>query len=428
LADPKHKTPEELGDAVGKKIDELFGNLFADEQPDPEPDYSAEQSKGSQKTEPGFKTEPIAVKEQVITTPVAQKNASVSSQVLHASPTFRDIVDKIEALFLTLDWELNTALIHDLGENLRSLDHFLPNEGPAKTIVNMNLRVLPKLVGPEAAPHPAWLKLLQNSVAALDQIHKSGGKQPSQALISMITSSYKEISAALENVPRTDHSHILKSPIRLDSEIEPKRAPGDQKMAFDKMGSALKSVEEVSQRFSRILGVLRQGGSMSPDDITRRLGTLEYLLAERIEKLTSTFDQLKLVDPSNNASGNQESPGLILVMWFGISLAIPATWVSAVYPLPAVQAQQFAEKPTIRIANKQILRFPLKKPKGAHNDLPTWLIHLIGSDKELFLLVDKFIGYRKAPQGIDIFKETRIKIGQLSYALINEALLKTAKQ
>ena len=234
MADQKHKTPEELGEAVGKKIEELFGGLFGEDQqeiseppketkpvstgggrPAPSSAVAAAPPPPMPKPEPPKKTEPVRRLQPVPQTrpappkpkpqpkpqPVPAPRPAPTQTV--APNSFEDVMDRIEALFLTLEWEVTPESVKDLGGYLQALDKFLPQNGPAKTIVTMNLRVLPKLIGPDATPHTSWLRLLQDSVSALKQVYSTGGKQPGQALIASITGSYKEITKTMGIAPST---------------------------------------------------------------------------------------------------------------------------------------------------------------------------------------------------------------------------------
>jgi hypothetical protein len=194
-----------------------------------------------------------------------------------------------------------------------------------------------------------------------------------------------------------------------------------------RVDASVKSVEEVSQRLSRILGVLRQGGAMSKDDITRRLGTLEHLLSERVGQLASLGREVSLMEAGfaqapSGAGG--EADGLLLTVWYGALLAAPSNCVEAIYPITRAQAEQFIDKPVISIANKHIRRLPLKKPQSAPNTMPTWLVHMSSGGKDYFLLTDRLLGYRRVPRGADLNNQTRVKIGPTSYILINQAILK----
>ncbi len=437
MADQKYKTPDELGAAVGKKIDELFGGFFADDQPESEiapQKPSAKAQAPSQSVKPASPRPPVESSVTAAAKPVLAKAKPPLHEPQTSGPgessTFRAITDKIEALFLTLDWEVTSDLINELGSHFRELDKFLPTAGPAKTIVNMNLRVLPKLAGPDSTPHPAWIKLLQDSVTALDQIYESGGKQPAQALITSITSNYREISAALAaSSINAKTTRAVQAPAYGDptdtqtTEIATDFQPIDPYGIEVGIETAVRSIEEVGRRLSRILGVLRQGGTMSPDEISRRLGVLEQLLIERLEKLSALSKEL-VRRQSVGALTETAETALGLFVWHGLMVAVPMSMLEAVIELTDAQSKQFSKKFSLLIGGKQIPRLPLKKPKNTKNIAPTCLIHLSGAGKEFFLLTNRFLGIRRAPQGADLQRETRLKIGPTTYTLINQAILK----
>jgi hypothetical protein len=441
VADQKrHKTPEELGEAVGQKIEELFGGMFADEAPqDSGPPTETVQSGGGRPmprqrpsappVQPGPPVEepkPAARPPKRAPSPPSQaKRPTQPEPRRKAGGAFDDIVEQMEILVLNLEWEVSPESVNGLIQKFKELERFFPGAGQARTILAMNRRGLQRFASPEAVPHPSLVKLLQDSLAALKQINSSKGKRPpSDKLIAGLSSSYKEIMAAAAPV----------------SEIAEPEAPGgveDDRRAYlslvKNVGTAVHSLQEVSQRLARILGVLRQGGEMSGEEITRRLGTLEHLLSERVGQLSSFHKELAKVPvsaggvPSDGAGGRNSasSPdGLLMVAWSGISLAIPSSTVAALYPISRAHAQQFADKPTITLGSRTIPRLPLKKPKGsdrAAQVIPTWLVHLSQGKKNYFLLVDKSMGFRVPPKGVDVSKQSRIKIGATSYALLNLA-------
>ncbi|MDQ7781250.1 MAG: hypothetical protein RDU20_00130 [Desulfomonilaceae bacterium] len=438
----RHKTPEELGEAVGKKIEELFGGMFGDEAPQQEESPSgaprgerggmeARQGPSSPKPQPRpaveKKQQPAA---RAGATPVTAGAARpedrpgrpVSGQ--KRGGTFDDIVEQMEILILNLEWEVSPESVNGLIKKFKELETFFPGTGQARTILAMNGRGLRRFAAPDAVPHPSLIKLLQDSLAALKQIHSSRGKRPpSDALIAGLSASYREIMAA---TPAD----------RRPGPAEPGGVDDDRRvyMALVKnVGTAVHSLEEVSRRLARILGVLRQGGEMSGDEITRRLGTLEHLLSERVGQLSSFHKEMAKVpvgagrgthgDEGGRIPGTT-SDGLLMLAWEGINLAVPSSTVAAMYPLSESQAHQFQDKPSISIGSRSIPRLPLKKPKGgerAGSRPPAWLVHLLHADKEYFLLVDRSLGFRVTPKGMNLTEQTRIKIGATSFALLNLA-------
>jgi len=322
---------------------------------------------------------------------------------------------------LNLEWEVSPQSVSDLAEKFKSLESFFPGEGQARTVLAMNRRGLLRFTNRDSVPHPALIKLLQDSVGVLKLIRSSQGRRPAgEALIAGLTQSYKEIMGA--SVP---------SGAAASSEAG---APGEPKRQYgtvvNNIGGAVHSLEEVNRRLARILGVLRQGGDMSADEVTRRLGTLEHLLSEHVGQLSSCHKELVHADPSDgdaSASAERKAPdGLIIVIWSGIHMAIPSSVVAALYPLTRAQAEQFMGKQTVALGARQLHMLPLKKPQAAAKStvLPTWLIHLTGGGGDYFLLADRSLGFRRAPQGIDIFRQAKIKMGPTSYAVLNHSALR----
>ncbi|MBM3299457.1 MAG: hypothetical protein FJY85_05855, partial [Deltaproteobacteria bacterium] len=340
-----------------------------------------------------------------------------------AAGTFEDVVEQMEILILNLEWEVSPDSVSGLIKKFKELEKFFPAQGQARTILAMNQRGLQQFTTPDSVPHPSLVKLLQDSLSALKLVRSSQGKRPvSDSLVTSISTSYKEIMGGM--------------PI---SEAAPgergRRAEDDRRLfatLINNVGTAIRSLEEVSQRLARILGVLRQGGEMSAEEITRRLGTLEHLLSERVGQLQSYHKELSGVSiPVGEGSGTRDlapgkaaPDGLLLVAWERINLAIPSSSVSALYPLTKSQAQQFVDKQTIVLGSRQIPRLPMKKPQvgdSAAKSLPNWLLHLTAENKDYFLLVERTLGFRLTPKGIDVSRQTRIKIGATSYALLNLA-------
>lgn len=438
----RHKTPEELGEAVGKKIEELFGGIFGDEAPEspvPPSDESRVESRESaarqrpsgpvlqpgspvQRKQPS--TPPARPAPKPAVAPRPPDRPAPAAAVQKGGGSFDDIVEQMEILILNLEWEVSPESVEGLIKKFKELEVCFPGAGQARTILAMNRRGLRRFASPGAVPHPSLIKLLQDSLAALKQINSSRGKRPpSDALIAGLSASYREIMSA--------------APVAEPPKPARPASPDDERRVYTTLvknvGTAIHSIEEVSQRLARILGVLRQGGEMSTDEITRRLGTLEHLLAERVSQLSSFHKDLAgiSVGIGNGRSGGAESrkpetspDGLLMVAWGGINLAIPSSAVAALYPLSKAQAQQFQDKQSITIGSRSIPRLPLKKPKAADqtgSPLSTWLVHLSQGNKDYFLLVDRSLGFRVAPKGMDIAQQTRIKIGPTAYALLNLA-------
>ncbi len=444
----QHKTPEELGEAVGKKIEELFGGMFGDEMP-PEPKTPPAAVAGHHGVEPSRAAVPPVAEppraEQPPRAPVRRPPAPPQAQRPPAGPqmrrpearqipgkpaaprpseaadAFEGIIEQIEILILNLEWEVNPQSVSDLAERFRSLESFFPGEGQARTVLAMNRRGLLRFTNRDSVPHPALIKLLQDSVGVLKLIRSSQGKRPAgEALIAGLTQSYKEIMGA-SVPPGAAASSEGGSP------AEQKRQYGT---VVNNIGGAVHSLEEVNRRLARILGVLRQGGDMSADEVTRRLGTLEHLLTEHVGQLSSCHRELTHTVPSNgdtSATTQGKAPdGLIIVIWSGIHMAIPSSVVAALYPLTRAQAEQFMGKQTVTLGARQLHMLPLRRPQAAAKAAvqPTWLIHLTGGGGDYFLLADRSLGYRRTPEGIDIFRQAKIKMGPTSYAVLNHSALR----
>jgi hypothetical protein len=196
------------------------------------------------------------------------------------------------------------------------------------------------------------------------------------------------------------------------------------------VGGAVESLEEVSQRLARIVTVLRRGREMSDEELTRRLGTVEGLLAERAGRLTALHRELSQISrpeavaksPGPARPAGQIPEGLLLVQWSGIPLAIPSSVISALYPLPTAQAEQYVGRDAVPLFGRTVQRYPMKAPsKSVSTKPPGWLIYLAAGTKEYFLLADRALGYRRLPEGLDLSRQNRIKIGETSYAILSLA-------
>ena len=328
---------------------------------------------------------------------------------------------------LNLEWEVSPESVREVFQRCTQLERFFSKDQTARNILAMNRRVLPRFKGTDAVPHRSLLRLLQGSVTALRSIHSSQGrKRPADELMAAITKSYKEIvsSPALQAAP---------SGVVAGAGEQTSRQRYVSLVA--NVGGAIRSIDEVNRRLGKILGVLRQGGGMSGEEISRRLGTLEHLMAERVEQLSSFHTELAHISseggPAGLASASQGAKGgpdgLFMMMWGGAFLAIPSSVVAAFYPLTNAQAQQFQDKPSIAIGGHPVKRLPLKKPQGvpaSATALPTWLVHLSSDQKDFFLLADRLLGFRKTPKGVDMAGQTRIKIGPTGYTLINQTIFR----
>jgi len=336
---------------------------------------------------------------------------------------FEELAERIEALILSMEWEVNPESATELSARFKDIEPLLPASGPARNILAMNQRVLARYNAPEAAPHRSLNKFLQQSVSGLKFIHDSQGKKPlGHDLIATLTQGYKEIMAAPVVARSAPASGRLAGG---------KGSGQDYGVLLNELGSSIRSLEEVSQRLARILGALRQGGQMSGEEIRRRLGTLEGLLSDRMEKLSSFYKALTSMAPPVTDGRSPEGPstkpgpdGLLMVVWEGTPVAIPASAVTALFPLTRAQAEQFAGKSIVVLASRQVHRLPLKKPARSHQTgagLPSWLVRLAWGGKEFFLLADKSVGYRRTPEGADPFRDRQIRIGGTSFAVLNPA-------
>lgn len=443
----KYKTPEELGNAVGMKIEELFGTIVADLPPEePEPQSPAQQQMKSVPEAPKMAPAPprnVAVeqrppaeyKPQQARPPVkshpeatsTSASASASNAQRNIENSCEELLERIEILVLNLEWEVSPESVREVFQRCTQLERFFSKDQTARNILAMNRRVLPRFKGTDAVPHRSLLRLLQGSVTALRSIHSSQGrKRPADELMAAITKSYKEIvsSPALQAAP---------SGVVAGAGEQTSRQRYVSLVA--NVGGAIRSIDEVNRRLGKILGVLRQGGGMSGEEISRRLGTLEHLMAERVEQLSSFHTELAHISseggPAGLASASQGAKGgpdgLFMMMWGGAFLAIPSSVVAAFYPLTNAQAQQFQDKPSIAIGGHPVKRLPLKKPQGvpaSATALPTWLVHLSSDQKDFFLLADRLLGFRKTPKGVDMAGQTRIKIGPTGYTLINQTIFR----
>lgn len=441
----KHKSPEELGEAVGRKIEELFGGMFQDEatiaiEPSPPPtpaparppqaaapprqhvvDGTARQAPVPKRAETPPRRAPEAPRPPA---PTPQRPAVVGPEFGRPANNFEELIEQIEAVVLNLEWEVSQKSVSDLSKKLGEVEKFIPASGTARNIVAMHNRVLSRFNSPDAAPHPALMKLLHGSVAALKSLYTSKGKGPLPAGLSeVITQSYRKIMAA----PASE----LVTPRTTDSPLAGDGGHTLRGMIND-AGNSIHSLEEVSQRLARILGALRQGGDMSAEEMTRRLGTLEHLLSDRVGQLTTVHKALAQAAISlddrmpagASHEGKTKAEGLLMLLWGGTPLAVPSSVVVAALPLTRAQAEQFKDKTAITLGARSIPRLPLKKPQSADQagpSLPGWLIHLAWDGKNFFLLADRSLGYRRTPEGVDVQSQGKIKIGATFYTVLNPA-------
>jgi hypothetical protein len=415
----KPKSPEELGEAVGRKIEALFGGLFDDsaeeKQNSQATDKSAEPA-GAPPSGPAAPPPTSPPPQSVEAPPAAEPRPAVDPEPApERAPAegLDGLLDQIEALILNLEWEAKQETVLELTKKFREADRYFP-KGQGKNLIHMNHRVLHRHGSLGASPHPMLLKLLQESVAVLKQLSSAGmATPPDQSAVTSITSTYNQIVSSFQ--PREE------------APAAPRQAT-DFRTLMSNMGGAVHSLEEVGQRLARIRAVLRKGGDMPEEEIVRRLGTLEAMLSERVSKLLTLHRDLAQVGgPEGAGQEGSALDGLLLVEWYGLPLAIPSSMLGAIYPLAKSQAEQFMRKSTIVIANRQIPRLPLKKPRSAQsvgNRPPSWLIHLSLGKKDFFLLADRATGYRRLPKRADLAREGRIKIGNTTYSVLSPAFFR----
>ena len=400
--DDKIKTPDELGEAVGRKIDKLFTSIFDIESP-PTADNGPVSLEPEEKV-PVPATPPTRPRAAAATPKVQPKQADPMDQLL----------DRIEVLVLGLDWDLRVETIRELSVRFQELDRLIVEEGPARTVVNVNRRILGRFSTPGVSPHPMMIKLLQESTTALRKLKASGGRSADdRKLTAGIVNMYNKIAATLK-------------PSAEPAREEPSREAPRLTALVGHVGGAVQSLEEVGQRLARIVSVLRKGGEMSDEELTRRLGTLESLLAERLGRLSTLQKELSRLSPLEASSGagseQKVTEGLLLIQWNGIPLAIPSSVIAALYPVTKAQAEQYVGKNALPLFGRHVPRYPLKAPaRSGAAPIPSWLIYLSSGPKEFFLLADKALGYRRAPTGVDLSRQNRIKIGEASYAMLSLA-------
>jgi hypothetical protein len=433
----KPQSPEELGEAVGRKIEALFGGMF-DDSAEKEPDNqdaggSAEQT-GSEPTappEPPPQASPPTPPSTPPPSPPRRSNEAPStaeppraevSKPPPGEPRVSNedldiLLDQIEALILNLEWEATRETVQELTKKFGEADSYFPEGNPGKKLIHMNHRVLHRQASDDSSPHPLLVKLLEESVAVLKLLSSSGGTTaPDRSVLTGITSTFNEIVSSFQ-------------PEEAASEASPETV--DFGVLMSDMDGAVHSLEEVGQRLARIRAVLRKGGEMPDEEIVRRLGTLESMLSERVGKLVTVHRDLERIGGPQGIKGGGRgefaSDGLLMVEWYRLPLAIPSAIISALYPLAKHQGELFMDKSIIVIANRRIPRLPLKKPRSAdqaRNRPASWLIRLSFDDREFFLLADRATGYRRSPEGTDPTKENRIKIGNTTYLILSPTIFR----
>ncbi len=442
--EPKHKTPAELGEAVGRKIEELFGDLLGGDSVE-NPGYSIAAApitgpvedkldsaqpnanvrlheKVAQPATPSKKTAPIstALKPSI----TADRPSGVSASGQHpqgGKVSFDKIVERIEVLILNVEWEVSTEASSELIEQFRGLSQYFPSNERARTILAMNSRVLRRFSGSEVSPHPLLVKLLEDSLIVLKSMHVSPGEKSAEKAIVTLNDNYKKIMATPLPEPATDKDRAAAGP---------KSSAVEYDAILKKVGTTIQSLEEVTRRLSRIGGALAQGSGISISETARRLGTLENLVSQQVGQLSLLHQELSHIVPADERQqlpGNSTPDGLLTLVWGGTPLAISSSIVAALYPLTRVQAEQFKDKQSITLGSRVLQRLPLRKPPDTKDQpavLPAWLVHINWRQKDSFLLVDRSLGFRRIPDGTNIAGQTRIKFGPVSYSILSESTLR----
>jgi hypothetical protein len=202
------------------------------------------------------------------------------------------------------------------------------------------------------------------------------------------------------------------------------------------LSGAVNSLAEVGQRLARIRSTLSQGGEVSEEETARRLERVEKLFDDRFGQLSSLHSELtRLASFGTSAPSSPEkrsdggppgSDGFLMIEWNGQPMAVPSSLIMALHPLTNSQAQQLKGKKNVILAKRTIPRAPLSEPKEAVQNekiLPSWLIHFAIGDREFFILADKALGYRRVPEGTDLSRQRRMKIGKTVYSILNRRAL-----
>jgi hypothetical protein len=400
----KFETAEELGEAVGEKIDKLFGG-------------STGEAPGQGSARPD--TQPVTQPTDL----TAQTGRALEEGGQPARPSSlrskEELLDRLEALALKLEWEASIDTIREMGRRFKEMERYLPQDGPAPSLITMNRRVLRRFGKPEVSPHPKLVKLLQDSTTAMRQLGSTGDReQLAEGLISSIVKTYNEIMG-------------FPKPADLPAEAEKGPAMQDVGALISHMSGAVNSLAEVGQRLAGIRADLTQGGEMAG-----KLERLERLFADRIGQLSSLHRKLSRLAPLETTTqstpqkrldqGEPSPDGFLMIEWNGLPVAVPSSLIVALHPLARSQAQQLEGKTSVVLAKRTIPRVPLAEPKKAAQgakSLPSWLIHFSLGEKEFFILADRALGYRRVPAGADLSRQRRIRIGKTVYSILNRAAL-----
>ena len=445
--EPKHKTPTELGEAVGRKIEELFGD-FLGENSIAEPDHALQTPAPSPTgnhalpAKPSLSTGMPTAGSQSSASGIAGPTRTVLKSSQNANKpagapapgypqggkvSFDKIVERIEVLILNVEWEVSPEASAELVERLRALGNYFPGDERARTILAMNNRVLRRFSGFDVTPHPLMVKLLEDSLAVLKSMRLSPEKSSqTEAAMPVLSDIYKKIMAS----PLPDVSIVDGAPGTGE-----KASIVESESILNRVSITIQSLEEVTRRLSRIGGALTQGAAISGPETARRLGTLEHLVSQQVGQLSLLHRELARVGPTDGPQGKSTGSlgsggrpdGLLMVLWAGAPLAISSSIVAALYPLTRTQAEQFKDKQSINLGSRVLHKLPVKRPpenKQQAPMLPSWLVHLNWRQKDHFLLVDRSLGFRRAPDGTDISAQTRIKFGPVSYSILSESTLR----
>jgi len=429
----KFKSPSELGSAVGQKIDEIFGESVSEEsvimsthQPGPAQKSTAvaQDRVGSTDAASRGVRGPIPSGPSPKSPTPGPRGPQAAGANAERPASLERLIDQTEALVLELEWETSPNATNALAFKLKELEAILPEKGPARVAVQMSRRVLEAL-RKGAPPHPRVAQLLQGSISIARQTLESGGRRP--------------VDPAVFNSLNEQYKHIMASSMARDARDSGSGAPTTGEVPLEQLvgnvGGALSALDEVTQRLAKIVGVLRKGGEMSRDEVTRRLSTVETLLAQRVGQLSAAHRRLAEIGteanrgplPGRLPDKDRFGPdGLLLISWSGIPIAVPSSFVSALYPLPKPQAAQLDGKQSIMLGNREIPRLPLRPPRGSRQQEqppPSWLIHLAMGGREFYLLAERALGYRRLPKGVDIQRQGTMRIGATSYTVLNQATI-----
>ena len=154
------KTPEELGEAVGRKIEELFGTMFQEEGPASTPssslsaqnavpvsDQPVEPSDPHGASEPA--ESPPGLEKSVSPSPVtsqapeessspASQSPGVATEVGRQAASFQELIEQIEAVVLNLEWEVSQKSVSDLSHKLGEVEKFIPPSGLLRNFLTMH--------------------------------------------------------------------------------------------------------------------------------------------------------------------------------------------------------------------------------------------------------------------------------------------------